>query len=347
MPRSVASGDYTLVMAVEAGSSRDAFYRITRDVHNGAICCDCPRWIKQKASPEDRSCKHTDVARRLLQPTHAAIANAQPRSVAEVHPLIQATREQWNGLTGRWSLEERVARIGDTNYQFVLVNLTTMNGMSASGVVAFVASHHRTTTEMIPGVAGWVGFAIAASIAQQAGYRLVGQPPEHYRVDRTSTNPRTQARNAGRVGLTDILRVGERTDFDARTPQQRAEDALRMFLGPMFAELQRQGFLDVSSQLYPGRVYRLRRDPEKLRDRRVRVFENGTYKRDLCIVRAQSCPADDSWLTTFLRLLSDEAGLLQIVKNHNIFDPYSDSWNDRETSPAVWQPRAAPQARAA
>jgi hypothetical protein len=341
MPRSVASGDYTLVLAVEASSRRDAFYRITRDRHTGALGCDCPRWIKQRASPEARSCKHTEVAHRLLQPSAAARSTPPPRAMADVHPLIQATREQWQGLTGNWSLDERTARIGDTPYQVILLQLTTMNGLAASGVVAFVAAHRRTTQELIPGVAGWAGFAIAASIAQQAGYRLVGQPPAHYRVDRTSSNPRTQARSAGQVGLTDILRVGERTDVDARTPQQRAEDTLRMFLGPLFTDLQHQGFLDVASQLYPGRVYRLRRDPERLRDRRVRVFEGGVYTRDLCIVRAQSCPSEDAWLTTFLRLLSDEAGLLQIVQRHNVFGPYSDSRNDRETQPALWHPRTA------
>jgi hypothetical protein len=58
--------------------------------------------------------------------------------------------------------------------------------------------------------------------------------------------------------------------------------------------------------MYPHRVYRLRRDPAKHRDRRVRVFERGRYVNDFCIVRVQNVPEADHLLTVFQRLLSDE-----------------------------------------
>lgn len=341
MARSLAGGDYRLLMAVESASRAQTWYRICVDLRSHALSCDCVAWIKQAAPPERRICKHTALASRLIEQAGPAPLASSADTTDEQHRLIQATREQWHGLTGRWTLEQRDTTIQRDPYHVVLLGLTTANGMRASGVVAFARRYQPTDESMVAGVAGWAGYAIAASIARQAGYNLVGQPPEHFRIDRTSGRRRV---DPGRVGLRDILRVGDRPDLgDGLTPIQRAENTLRLFLGPMFEQLAAQGFLDVSSTLYPQRVYRLRRDPERLRDRRVRVFEHGRYTRDLCIIRAQSCPADDGWLSTFLRLLSDEAGLLEIVKQHNIFSPNSDG-REPETLPALWQPRAAARA---
>jgi hypothetical protein len=340
MARSLAGGDYRLLMAVESASRADSWYRICVDVRSQALSCDCVAWIKQAAPPERRICKHTALASRLIADAGPGPLTTAPSQMDEQHPLIRTTREQWHGLTGRWRLEERDTVIQRDPYHIVLLGLTAANGMSASGVAAFANRHRPTTQSMIPGVAGWAGYAIAAGIARQAGYNLVGQPPDHFRVDRGGR----RRVDPNRVGLSDILRVGERPDLgDGLKPQQRAEQTLRLFLGPLFDQLAAQGFLDVSSALYPDRVYRLRRDPQRLRDRRVRVFEQGRYTKDLCIIRAQSCPADDGWLSTFLRLLSDEAGILQVVKQHNVFPPYSDD-RERETLPAFWQPRAAAQA---
>ena len=123
------------------------------------------------------------------------------------------------------------------------------------------------------------------------------------------------------------------------TPAQRAENTLRLFLGPQHALLERQGFLDVSSGLHPGRVYRLRRDPQRRYERRVRVFEQGRYQADYCIVRAQSVPEADHFLTLFFGLVADERRILSVVQRGNIFSPNSDG-QERETTPAVWQARA-------
>ena len=131
------------------------------------------------------------------------------------------------------------------------------------------------------------------------------------------------------------------TDFgDGLCPQQRVLSPLRLFLGPLYADLQRQGFLDVPSRAQPGRVYRLRIDPERRYDRRVRVLEHNRYVRDLCIVRQdRMTPVQDGFLTVFMGLLSDEQHVLRVVGRHNIFPPNSDS-SEMETLPAIWTPRA-------
>jgi len=119
---------------------------------------------------------------------------------------------------------------------------------------------------------------------------------------------------------------------------QRAENTLRLFLGPQHTLLERQGFLDVSSGLYPGRVYRIRRDPQRRYERRVRVFESGRYTADYCIVRAQSVPEADHFLTLHFGLIADERRILSVVQRGNIFGSHSDG-HERETMPAVWMPR--------
>jgi len=80
----------------------------------------------------------------------------------------------------------------------------------------------------------------------------------------------------------------------------------------------------------------------------VRVFEQGRYINDFCIVRAQDVPEADHYLTVFLTLLSDEESVLAVVQHYNIFEPYSEFQygrglppDERETAPAVWRPRVA------
>ena len=69
----------------------------------------------------------------------------------------------------------------------------------------------------------------------------------------------------------------------------------------------------------------------------MRVFEYGEYKKDYCIVRGQSVPEADHYLTVFLGLLSDEAHLLSVVGDYNIFSPDSEGIGG-ERVPAVWTP---------
>jgi len=258
---------------------------------------------------------------------------------------LAATQEQWPGLQGVWSVEQRTSAINAKPYHFVLVRLNTGNGDTVTGVVAFAQAHRHSEAEMISGVAGWAGYAIAAEVARLGGFPMAGQPPEHFRITRRPASGRTQRRTTALpdIGLWDILRVGDVIDQgDGLTPNQRASNTLRLFLGEeMYGQLEQQGFIDVPSVRYANeqRVYRLRRDPARQRDRRIRIFERGMYTKDFCVVRGMDCPSDDVFLTNFLQLLSDEESALSVVQPHNIFPPYSDS-SERERIPAVWRPRA-------
>lgn len=342
MPRSLAHGDYSLIMAIESASRANSWYRVLADRQTGNLSCDCPVWTFRQDGGQVRSCKHTHLAQLLSSAQQPGAAIARARGTAtETNLLVQATRQQWPGLGGKWSIEQRLHTFDHTPYMFVLLSLNTGNGSSATGVVAFAQSFHLTQQSLVAGVAGWAGYTIAAEVARQAGYPLAGQPPDHFKVTR-GTGTRTR-----RLGLGDILRVGDQIDLgDGYTPVQRAENTLRLFLGEqLYTQLERQHFLDVSSAHYvhEQRVYRVRRDPARQRERRLRVFRRGHYDNDFCIVRGQDCPEADHWLSTFLRLISDEEGLLSVVEEYNIFPPHSDDYEQREeeTIPAHWTPRAA------
>jgi hypothetical protein len=352
MPRSLAHGDYRLMMAVESASRANSWYRVLIDHQSGQLSCDCPAWTFRQGAGSPgtgRSCKHTSIAQLLMHPAGGINARHVGPPVerasgpaAETNRLVQATRQQWPGLGGRWSLEQRAGTIDNQPYHFVLLQLATGNGTTASGLVAFAQRYHPTTDSLVAGVAGWAGYTIAADVARAAGYALAGQPPDHFKVTRRGAGA------AGRrLGLTDILRVGDQVDLgDGSTPVQRAENTLRLFLGEaLYGQLERQHFLDVSSVRYASerRVYRVRRDPAKRRERRVRVFTNGRYVNDFCIVRGQDVPEADHWLTNFLSLLSDEERALSVVQQYNIFPPHSDDYSEREeeTAPAVWRTNAA------
>ena len=344
MPRSLVNGDYSLVMAIESASRANSWYRVLTDRQAGTISCDCPAWTFRQDGGLVRSCKHTRLAQQLVgvQQIGTPIARAAG-AAAETNLLIQTTRQQWPGLGGRWSIEQRAHTFDNTPYSFVHLRLTTGNGTRATGLVAFAQHYHPTQESMVAGVAGWAGYAIAAEVARQAGYPMAGQPPDHFKVSRG----RGTGTRRSRIGLGDILRVGDQLDLgDGYTPTQRAENTLHLFLGEtLYAQLEHQHFLDVSSIRYASeqRVYRVRRDPAKSRDRRVRVFRHGIYENDFCIVRSQDVPEADHWLTIFLQLISNEEDQLSVVGPYNIFPPHSDDYvqHEEETIPAIWQSQAA------
>ncbi|HEY0757402.1 MAG TPA: hypothetical protein VGD98_25845 [Ktedonobacteraceae bacterium] len=344
MPRSLVNGDYSLVMAIESASRANSWYRVLTDRHTGNLSCDCPAWTFRQDGGTTRSCKHTRLAQQIAQAQQPGTPTARANgAAAETHLLVQATRQQWPGLGGRWGIEQRDYTFDNLPYSSVLLRLTTGNGQLATGLVAFAHRYHPTPQSMIAGVAGWAGYAIAAEVARQAGYPMAGQPPDHFKVSR-GNGTGTRAR---RLGLSDILRVGDQLDLgDGYTPVQRAENTLRLFLGEtLYTRLEHEHFLDVSSIRYAHeqRVYRVRRDPAKMRDRRVRVFSHGEYVNDFCIVRSQDVPEADHWLSVFLRLISDEEGQLAVVGIYNVFPPHSDDYDRREneTVPAIWQPQTA------
>lgn len=351
MPRSFANGDYSLVMAVESSSRADSWYRVLADRQTGALSCDCPPWTFRQdaqARTSGRSCHHTRMAQQLSRVAPASTATHTQAFPQGMDPaaMISATQQQWPGLRGEWSIDGRMAAINEKPYLFILLSLAMGNGGRATGVIAFAERHQPTQQHLQTRVAMWCGYAIASEVARMGGYPLAGQPPEHFRVTSGRQARRAVAGHvlAPAIGLGDILRIGDVEDLgDGLRPTQRAEQTLRLFLGEqLYQQLETGGFLDVSSVRYAveQRVYRLRRDPGKRYERRVRVFEQGNYLNDFCIVRAQSVPEADHFLTVFLGLLSDEEATLSVVKRHNIFAPNSDG-RERETVPAIWQQRLA------
>lgn len=362
MARSLRNGDFDLILAIQSPSSPDRWYRVLLDRASAragetVLSCDCTGWRQDAknlaarralaAGHSDigvrvpRGCKHTDAARALLGPT---TAGAMPRYRTD-HPYVGATRTQWAPLRNfvledGWSIQEARITVSSDPYHLVLLAATGTTGVTATAAIAFAACHPSTLGSRAAPVAAWGGYTIAASFCRQAGVPLAGEPPLHFADD--LRGPRTTPRSAVQAGSTtrEILAIGDQRDLgDGLTPGQRAENTLRLFLGPQHALLERQSFLDVSSGLYPGRVYRLRRDPLHRYERRVRVFENGVYMRDLCIVRAQSVPEADHFLTLHFGLIADERRILAVVQRGNIFGTQSDG-HERETVPAIWQPRA-------
>ena len=151
----------------------------------------------------------------------------------------------------------------------MLVRLDTPHGLSATRIATFASPLGLALPRLIPAVAGWIGYNLAAQVALAGGFPAIGAPPRHFQV---------RAGQWGRSGpgLYNILRVGERVGLgDGLTPAQRAENTLQLFLGPLYETLTGQGYIDVPSALHAARqrVYRLRRD------RRLRLFEHGTYIR--------------------------------------------------------------------
>ena len=363
MARSLRNGDFDLVLAIQSPSSPDRWYRVLLDrakaqTGETLLSCDCAGWLQDArnaaarralaAGRSDaglrvpRGCKHTDAAQALLgQPGGALL----PR-YRDDHPYIGATRTRWAPLRdfvpeGGWGIQEARITVSDAPYHLVLLQATGTTGSVATAAIAFASCHPATLGSRAAPVAGWGGYAIAASFCRQAGLPLVGEPPLHV-VDDLPDRPaaRRPAHQPG-VSTREILAIGDQRDLgDGLTPAQRAENTLRLFLGPQHTLLERQGFLDVSSGLHPGRVYRLRRDPQRRYERRVRVFEQGRYTNDYCIVRAQSVPEADHFMSVYFGLIADERRILSVVQRGNIFSPHSDG-QEREHVPVVWQARAA------
>jgi hypothetical protein len=339
---SLRDGDYRMVGAIQ-GSSPDRWYRQLIDAHqprraDGAfrLSCDCPAWINNQAG--DRTCKHTQVTARLLRAERlpqARPAPGPPLALTTVHamqPLIQ-------GIQGQWWIDECEAPLAGAAYRFSLLEVVTPDGPRARAFAALAQRHAPHLQDVSAAVAAWAGWAVAAEIARLGGFGQVGAPPESFYRFRLAE--RGGRATPGRIGMRDLLTLGDQTNLsDGLRPEQRAERTLQLFLGPLYADLQRQGHLDVPSRQNRGRVYRLRLDPARRYDRRVRVFQDGRYIRDLCIVRRDRLtPVQDGFLTVFMGLLSNEQHVLRVVGTHNIFAPYSDG-TDRESVPAVWTAHA-------
>jgi hypothetical protein len=337
---SLISGDYRLIGAVQ-GSAPDRWYRQCLDTRSPrptdgsfALSCDCPAWINNQAG--NRTCKHTRISAQLLE--GQIFTNAKPCAEPLTLTTVRAMQPLIQSIGGAWRIEECLTSVAGAPYRFSLLEVVAADGPQASAFVAMNMRHTPHLQDVSAAVAAWGGWAVAAEIARLGGFAQVGAPPDtYYRFRRAARRDGPQ-----HYGVHDLLTIGEQTDLgDGRTPRQRAEATLQMFLGPLYQMVLNQGYLDVSSRQYAGRVYRLRLDPARQCDRRVRVFEQGHYVRDLCIVRRDRLtPVQDGFLTVFLGLLSDEQQVLRVVGTHNIFSPYSDG-REREDVPAMWVPKAA------
>ncbi len=346
---SLRAGDYDLVTAIQSPRDADRWYRVLARRHTAttSLSCDCPAWIYNRTG--NRICKHTAFAAERLQPTTPTPTLTVPRMRPD-HPFIGAIRTQWAPLRqfvpdDGWELHVARVQIGSDAFRLIEMRATGPDGMRATGTVALAEQHRLTVGAQATAVAGWSGYAIAAAFCRQAGVPLTGEPPAHYRLDYPASDRRQPGDQPAADDARAILQIGNRRDLgDGLTPTQRAENTLRLFLGATtYALLEQRHFLDVSSGLRPGRVYRVRRDPQKRYERRIRVFEGGRYVNDFCVVRAQSVPEADHYLTVYFGLIANEAWVLSVVGRSNVFSPWSDG-RERETVPAVWQPRAAPAA---
>ena len=362
MARSLRNGDFDLVLAIQSPSSPDRWYRVLLDRDRArtgetVLSCDCTGWKQDArnltarralaAGRSDtslrvpRGCKHTDVAITLLG---TSSDTAMPRYRTD-HPYVGATRTRWAPLRDfvpedGWGIQEARVTVSNEPYHLVLLAATGTTGTTATAAIAFAACHPATLGSRAAPVGDWGGYTIAASFCRQAGVPLVGEPPLHFAETLNGRSSTRRAAPQSGSSTREILAIGDQRDLgDGLTPSQRAENTLRLFLGPQHALLERQGFLDVSSGLYPGRVYRLRRDPQRRYERRVRVFEQGVYVRDLCIVRAQRVPEADQFMSVYFGLIVDERRILSVVQRGNVFGTHSDG-HEHETVLAMWQPRA-------
>jgi hypothetical protein len=102
----------------------------------------------------------------------------------------------------------------------------------------------------------------------------------------------------------DGVELGDRHHFEDEA-NARADKMLRDELGPDYALLMRQGFLDVPSTLFRNTNYRLR-----LR-RPIEVFKNGRRQPwRLCIVSMERVPPADEFLMKMLWLRANEEYVL-------------------------------------
>lgn len=328
MSKSFIAGDYQMLGVFESTSSPDSWYRVLSLRESGVLSCDCPAWTFKKGG-EERSCLHTQMVESL---TGNGPHLTGRLFLLDAEPLLAEIADHWHGgLAGQWDFSAReVISAGKTFVVTLSTYRSATRGQAEECPFCLVAfsRRHLQYPRFFERIAGWAGYAIASELAYRGGFPTAGQQPEHFQVKKTPP------------GLGDLLRMAERTNLgDGKSPEQRAEETLRYFLGEvLYAQVETQHFLDISSKVYPGRVYRLRRDPTHRRERRVRIFEQGRYVKDVCIVRGQDVPEADHYLGNFLGFLADETERLAVVKTQNVFSPHSDG-GEKETLPAIWRKR--------
>ena len=92
--------------------------------------------------------------------------------------------------------------------------------------------------------------------------------------------------------------------------KERAEALLQTVLGPGYADYQHSGHVEVDSQQYPGRRYRI--EPDQL----IAVMEGERVLNRLCIHAREELPVADEIVAKLLLCQHDEARLLRIAIPH-------------------------------
>lgn len=349
---SIANGDYLLVLYAQSASRATNWYRVARHRRTRALSCDCPMWTFNQQG--NRTCKHTEFAASLLAPVPEPARPPRDETAGsgdDAHPYVVAIGEQFPGLQGHWQVREQADRIAREPYHVARMRFTSGNGDRVAATLAFAERHHLREATIRGEVAIRAGYTIALELAHRRGIELDVRPPSHYKTASSSTRRATRiSHDLPAIEMDRILRIAG-APAAGNTAMERAEGTLRLMLGDrLYSQLLGDGYLDVPSAFFADchRVYRLRRDPSQLSDKRVRVFEEVggrmTYTQDFCIVRrGASVPEADHFLTKWLGLLSDERRILEVVGPHNIFAPHSDDYARRIEEPTlpVW---AAPGA---
>lgn len=344
---SIANGDYALVLYAQSASRPTDWYRVACHRRTRALSCDCPMWTFNQQG--NRSCKHTDFAaflrERMPEPSRTA-SDETTVSGDDTHSFVVAIGEQFPGFQGHWQVQEQAGRIAREVYRAVRMRFTSGNGDRVVATLAFAGRHHLSDAAIRGEIAIRAGYTIALELAHRRGIALDMRPPSHYKTASLAAR-RTARSDHGlpAIEMDRILRIAG-TPAAGSTPAERAEGTLRLMLGDtLYTQLLGEGFLDVPSSSFADvhRVYRLRRDPARVSDKRVRVFEEVdgrmAYVKDFCIVRRNgSVPEADHFLTRWLGLLSDERRILEVVGLHNIFAPHSDDYGRRieESTLPVW-----------
>lgn len=101
--------------------------------------------------------------------------------------------------------------------------------------------------------------------------------------------------------------AGAREQLEAK---ERAEALLQAVLGPGYADYQHSGYVEVDSQQYPGRRYRI--EPGPL----IAVMEGERVVNRLCIHAQAPLPDADEIVAKLLLCQHDEAKLLRVAIPH-------------------------------
>lgn len=124
----------------------------------------------------------------------------------------------------------------------------------------------------------------------------------------SSPSPETEKQKRDRlVRETEYRQEQERLRQERELIIKQAEDLLREHIGlEAYGELYKVGYIELDSQKYKGRKYRVKKDA----CRHIQVIESDKVIDELCIVPTVQCPDGDRILSKVVLLKYDEDYLL-------------------------------------